>query len=151
MLDHRKPGTIRSKRDWREIPYGTSRQVDWSVGSESTDDTLDSNEPPMLELLCHAEIGKLMEALADEMVLAMVALSCRSALDILCDESETQKCVDVATFDLSQDGTDMTSDGERPHLESRPGCRRLRVSYWKSPKLFGGFVCGGWFPKCCEP
>ena len=39
----------------------------------------------MLELFCHAEIGFLTDALADEMVLAVVALTCHFALDILCD------------------------------------------------------------------
>ena len=43
----------------------------------------------MLELFCHAEIGILMKALADEMVLAMIAVSWHWALDILCDKSET--------------------------------------------------------------
>ena len=68
----------------------------WSVGSASTDHTSDSDDPaehnmcnPMLELFCHAEIGILMEPLADEVVLAMIALSCHFALDILCDKSET--------------------------------------------------------------
>ena len=88
--------------------------MDWGVGSESTDYTLDSDEPadhnmwnPMLELFCHAEIGILMGALADEMVLAMIALTCHFALDILCDKSETQECADGATFDLSYDRTDL--------------------------------------------
>ena len=109
------PAPIGACEDWGEIPYGS--QVDWLVSSESTDHTSDSDDPaehnmwnPMLELFCHAEIGILMEALADEMVLAMIALSCHFALDILCDKSETRKCVDAATFDLSQDGTDVTSD-----------------------------------------
>ena len=49
--------------DWGVIPCGTSSQVDWSVGSESTNPTSDSDElaehyiwNPMLELFCHAEI-----------------------------------------------------------------------------------------------
>ena len=57
-----------------------------------------------------------MEALADLMVLAMIALSCHFALDILCDKSETRKCIDTATFDLLQDGTDVTSDEQRKTL-----------------------------------
>ena len=104
-----------------------------------------------------------MEALADEVVLAVIALSCHFALDILCDKSETRKCIDMATFDLSQEGTDVTSDdrckcdmrcrrhGQCQHLKLRPGSRRLRVPNWESLKLFSRFVCSGRFPKRCEP
>ena len=53
----------------------------------------------MLELLCHADIGILMEALVDDTVLVMVALSCHYALDVLCDKSDTRKGVDVSAFD----------------------------------------------------
>ena len=92
-----------------DISYGTSA---WAGGCESTNDTPDPNElaehnmwNPMLELFCHAD----MEALADDMVLGILALTCHFALDILCDKSETQECADVATFDLSNDCTDWTS------------------------------------------
>ena len=57
---------------------------------------------PMLELFCYAEIGMLMEALADEMVLAMIALSCHSALDILCDKSESRALVATESFSWNQ-------------------------------------------------
>ena len=40
----------------------------------------------MLELLRHAHIGVLMEALFDEEDLERIALSCHLALDILCDK-----------------------------------------------------------------
>ena len=44
---------------------------------------------PMLELFCHADIGILLEALADDMVLGIIALTCHFALDTSCDKSET--------------------------------------------------------------
>ena len=89
-LTSTNPAPIGVSEDWVEITHGTSYKVAWSVGSESTDHTSDPDElaehnmwHPMLEPLCHADIGILMEALADEMVLAMIALSCHFALDIL--------------------------------------------------------------------
>ena len=119
-LTSTNPTPIGASEDWGEIPDRTLRQVDWSVGFESTDHTSDTDDPtahnmwnPMLELFCHAEIGILMEALANEVVLAMVALSCHFALDILCDTRETRK--DAATFGLSQDGTDVTSRSQSTH------------------------------------
>ena len=123
------PTPIGTSEDWGGILCGTSSQVDWSVGSASTDHTSDSDDPaehnmwnPMLELFCHAEIGILMVALADEMVLAITALSCHFALDILCDKSETRKCVDATTFDLLQDGTDVTAD-EQCNTMGAVSCR----------------------------
>ena len=40
----------------------------------------------MLELFCHADSGFRVEELADDMVLAMVALTCHFALDVVCDK-----------------------------------------------------------------
>ena len=92
-LTSQSPAPIGASEDWGGIRCGTSSQAAWSVGSVSTDHTSDSDDPaehnmwnPMLELFCHAEIGILMEALADELVLAMIALACHFALDIPCDK-----------------------------------------------------------------
>ena len=78
----------------------------WSVGSDSTDLPAGSNELAghntwnlMLESFCHADVNILMEALDENTVLVMVTLSCRFALDVLCDKSETRKGVNVFTFD----------------------------------------------------
>ena len=104
-------------RDWEEDSDDTSYQVTWSVGSGSTDHTSNSNElgdhnllNPMLELFCHADIGLLMEVLVDDMVLAMVALSCHFALDVLCDKSEPRS-IDVVTFREPEDEEEMEVEG----------------------------------------
>ena len=65
-----------------------------------TSSTLTSSDPdelvehnvwnPMLGLFCHADVGIFMEASADEKVLGRIALSCHSAVDILCDKSGTR-------------------------------------------------------------
>ena len=101
--------------DWGEISDGTSYRVAWPGGSESTNHSSNPDElaehnmwNPMLELFCHADIGKPMEELADDMGLARIALSCHFAMDILCDKRDTRKCVDAATFDSSQDYMDVT-------------------------------------------
>ena len=110
------PAPVGASEDTGGILCGTSSQVDWSVGSASTNRTSGSGDPAehdmwnlILELFCHAEIGNLMEAFADEMVLATIALSCHFALDVPWEQSENPKCVDVATFDMLQDGTDVTA------------------------------------------
>ena len=103
--------------DWEENSDDTSYQVTWSVGSGSTDHISNSDEldghniwNPMLELFSYADIGLLMEELADDMVLAMVALSCHFALDVLCDKSDP-RCVDVDTFHEPEDEKEMEVEG----------------------------------------
>ena len=90
------PVTIGVDEEWEEDSDDTSYQVIRSVGSEPTNHTSDSNElgdhnlwDPMLELFCHSDIGLLMETLVDDMVLAMVALSCHFALESK-DEEEME-------------------------------------------------------------
>ena len=103
--------------DWEENSDDTPYQVPWSVGSGSTDHTsnpdgLDDHNiwNPMLELFCHADMGLLVEELADDMVLAMVTLSCHFALDVLCDKSDP-RCIDVVTFHEPKEEKEMEAEG----------------------------------------
>ena len=44
---------------------------------------------PMLESLCHSEVGFVMEALLDEKEIGRVALSCHFSFDVLCDKTSS--------------------------------------------------------------
>ena len=140
--------TFLTGEDCEDISYGTSP---WAGGSESTSDTSDPDEldehnmwHPMLELFCHADIGKLVEALADDMVLGIVALTCHFALDILCDP----ECADVATFDLSYDCTDLTS-GDQCNVMSATGYQGSVSTWTRALEVVNGSVSViGSLPNC---
>ena len=44
---------------------------------------------PMLEALCHFEVGVVLGALLDEVAMGRIALACHFSLDVLCDKSSS--------------------------------------------------------------
>ena len=42
---------------------------------------------PMLESLCHLEVGVVLEALLDEVDIGRIAVSCHFSLNVLCDKT----------------------------------------------------------------
>ena len=63
----------------------SSARSSWSSG---TDEGEHSVWNPFLGFCCHHRIGYNMEGILTEEELGRVALSCRFALDLLCDKSE---------------------------------------------------------------
>ena len=57
-----------------------------STASNSVDIVEHNMWKPMIELLFHVQIGGIFELLVEEIDLARIALSCRFALDVLCDK-----------------------------------------------------------------
>ena len=141
MHDQQKPGTKRSRRGTGKRSQ-TAPHIQWLGQLARSPPTIPRIQMNLLKTtcgircwnwFCHADIGIPMAELADDMVLAMIAL------DTLCDKIEPRKYVGVATIDSSQDCTDVTSGaagytGSASTSESCPGSReRLRVTHRKSP------------------
>ena len=53
---------------------------------------------PMLESLCHSEVGVVMETLLDEVDMGRIALSCHFSLDVPCDKTSSLPMVNDHVF-----------------------------------------------------